>query len=146
MLSSTKKALAASILSAVYCARTGLAAAEEIVVIVNPRNTTVSVTADQVVQIFFGKTVALAGGNANPIDEIAGSPVRDEFYQKVAGKTSAQVKAIWARLFFSGRGAPPKALKTSADVKKLVASDPNAIGYIEKSQVDASVKVVLTLP
>ena len=29
-------------------------------------------------------------------------------------------------------------------VKKMVASDPKAIGYIEKSAVDASVKVIYT--
>ena len=144
----TTKTVAATILGAIaFCTCASLAAAEEIVVIVNPRNATVSVTADQVAQIFLGKTTALAGGgNASPVDQAAGSPLRDDFYQKAAGKTSAQVKAIWSRLVFSGRGAPPKALGASADVKKLVASDPNAIGYIEKSQVDASVKVVLTLP
>jgi ABC-type phosphate transport system substrate-binding protein len=35
-------------------------------------------------------------------------------------------------------------LANSADVKKMVANNANAIGYIEKSAVDASVKVLLT--
>ena len=55
------------------------------------------------------------------------------------------MKATWARLTFSGKGVPPKELPNSADVKKFVAGNPNAIGYIEKSAVDASVKVVLSL-
>jgi ABC-type phosphate transport system substrate-binding protein len=36
----------------------------------------------------------------------------------------------------------PKEAGDSAAVKKAVASDPKAIGYIEKSAVDASVKVI----
>jgi ABC-type phosphate transport system substrate-binding protein len=124
-----------------------VAAAAEIAVIVNPKNTAASLTADQVEQVFLGKTTSLpGGGNANPVDQTDGSPIRDDFYQKATGKSNAQVKAIWSRLIFSGKSTPPKALGSSADVKKLVASDPNAIGYIEKSAADASVKVVLTLP
>jgi len=30
-------------------------------------------------------------------------------------------------------------------VKKAVAEDPKALGYIQKSEVDSSVKVLLTL-
>jgi len=46
---------------------------------------------------------------------------------------------------FTGKGQPPIMLPNAAEVKKAVATDPKAIGYIEKSAVDASVKVVLTL-
>ena len=60
------------------------------------------------------------------------------------GKTSAQVKAAWSRLTFSGKATPPKELGSSAEVKKMVAANPNAVGYIEKSAVDGTVKVLLS--
>jgi ABC-type phosphate transport system substrate-binding protein len=123
------------------------AAAGEVAVIVSAKNSATSATADQVEQIFLGKATSLPGGaNATPIDQADGSPIRDDFYQKAGGKTSAQVKAIWSRLIFSGKSTPPKVAASSDEVKKLVASDPNAIGYIEKSAADSTVKVVLTLP
>jgi hypothetical protein len=34
---------------------------------------------------------------------------------------------------------------SAAEVKKFVAGNPDAIGYIEKSAVDGSVKVLLTV-
>ena len=40
----------------------------------------------------------------------------------------------------------PKEVGDSAAVKKAVAADPKAIGYIEKSAVDGSVKVLYTAP
>jgi hypothetical protein len=36
-------------------------------------------------------------------------------------------------------------MSDAAAVKKAVAADPKAVGYIDKADVDASVKVVLTL-
>jgi hypothetical protein len=48
-------------------------------------------------------------------------------------------------LVFSGKGQAPKELADNAAVKKAVATDPKAVGYIDKSAVDGSVKVVSTL-
>jgi ABC-type phosphate transport system substrate-binding protein len=136
---------AASILA--LCGFATFAAAEDIVVIVNPKNGSTSLTADQVAESFLGKTSSLPGGGTPaPADQSYGSPLREAFYQKATSKDAAQVKAVWSRIVFSGKGTPPKALSSSADVKKFVASDPNGIGYIEKSAADSSVKVVLTLP
>jgi len=121
-------------------------AAAELVVVVNPKSPLASMTADQVSAIFLGKTSTLpSGGTATPVDLPESSAARDQFYSKAAGKTSAQVKATWARLTFSGKATPPKELGSAADVKKFVASNPDAIGYIEKSAVDGSVKAILTI-
>ncbi|HET6787710.1 MAG TPA: hypothetical protein VFH49_07100, partial [Aquabacterium sp.] len=56
-----------------------------------------------------------------------------------------QIKATWSRIVFSGKGQAPKELPDAAAVKKAVAADPKAIGYIDKAAVDGSVKAVLTL-
>lgn len=118
----------------------------QVAVIVNPKNASGSLTAAQVADIFLGKSNALpGGGTAQPSDLPESSPVREQFYTKVTGKNAAQVKAGWSRLVFSGKATPPKELASAADVKKFVAANPDAIGYIEKSAVDGSVKVVLSV-
>jgi ABC-type phosphate transport system substrate-binding protein len=118
----------------------------ELVVIVNPKNPAASLSADQVAQIFLGKSSSFPGGGAaTPINIAEGVALRDEFYIKVADKNPGQVKAYWAKQMFSGKGSPPRELGSSADVKHAVASDANAIGYVEKSAVDSSVKAVLTV-
>ena len=123
----------------------GLAQAQ-VAVIVNPKSATASMTADQVAGIFLGKTNTLpSGATAAPTDLPESAAAREAFYSKVTGKQSAQVKAAWSRIVFSGKGTPPKELASAADVKKFVASNPDAIGYIEKSAVDGSVKVVLSV-
>jgi ABC-type phosphate transport system substrate-binding protein len=111
----------------------------EVVVVVNPKAAETSMTKDEVTQYFLGKSTALT-----PVDQADGSPIRAEFYKKVADKDAAQAKALWAKLVFTGKATMPKEAASSADVKKAVAANPKAIGYIEKSAVDASVKVVYT--
>lgn len=123
----------------------GTIASAQVAVIVNPKNPTASLSAEQVSNIFLGKTSTLpSGATAIPVDQPDSAAIRDVFYGKVAEKSAAQVKAAWSRLVFSGKATPPKELATSADVKKFVAGNPDAIGYIEKSAVDSSVKAVLT--
>ncbi|PTT87526.1 hypothetical protein DBR42_11440 [Pelomonas sp. HMWF004] len=122
------------------------AASAQVAVIVNPKSAAASMTAEQVAGVFLGKTTTLpSGSTAAPVDQAESAAIRDQFYTKVTGKQAAQVKAAWSRLVFSGKGTPPKELASSADVKKFVAANPDAIGYIEKSAVDGSVKAVLTV-
>ncbi len=56
------------------------------------------------------------------------------------------MQAIWSKIVFTGKGKPPKECKSSVEVKKVVSENVNAIGYIEKSAVDDSVKVIATIP
>jgi ABC-type phosphate transport system substrate-binding protein len=129
-----------SILGAVVLALFAVANvhADEIVVIVNLAAAPIS--KEQVSDLYLGR-----GGTWTPIDQTVGSDIYVEFYKKATGRDIAQVKAIWSRILFTGRGLPPKQLPNSAAVKKAVAANPNAVGYIEKSEVDSSVKVALPL-
>ena len=121
----------------------GMASAD-VAVVVSSKSGAGNLTAAQVSDIFLGKSSSFPGGGAAvPIDQSEGSPVRDEFYTKVTGKSAAQVKAYWSKIIFSGKGKPPKDVADSAAVKKQLAENPNAIGYIDKAAVDGTVKTVL---
>lgn len=123
-----------------------LSANADIVVIVNPKNPAASLTADQVSALYLGNSSTFPdGGGASLADQPEAAGIRGNFYQKATGRSASQVKATWARITFTGKGTPPKELKSDADVKAFVAGDPKAIGYIDSSAVDGSVKVALKL-
>lgn len=134
-----KKIFAAALAAAALSA--ALPAQAELVVVVNPANGQSSMSKDDVAQYFLGKSSALT-----PIDQPESSPIRAEFYKKVTDKEVSQAKALWSKLVFTGKATMPKEVSSSADVKKAVAGNPKAIGYIEKSAVDSTVKVVFTAP
>ena len=119
----------------------------EVVVIVSAKSRVTMLTSEQAAQIFLGKTGTFPNGEqALPLDLPEGVPIRSEFYEKVANKNPKQLLAYRANMVFSGKGQIPKELNSSKEVKKLVAENPSAIGYIEKSLVDETVRVVLTQP
>jgi ABC-type phosphate transport system substrate-binding protein len=128
-----KKSIAAAALAL------ALPAMAEVVVVVNPKAAESSMTKDQVAQFFLGKSSSMT-----PVDQPESAAIRGEFYKKVTDKDASQVKALWSKLVFTGKATMPKEVGDSAAVKKAVAADPKAIGYIEKSAVDGSVKVIYT--
>jgi ABC-type phosphate transport system substrate-binding protein len=97
-------------------------------------------TKDKVASVYIGRS-----NDFKPVDLPESSPTREAFYKKATDRDQSQIKSLWARLAFTGQARPPKLAADAEAVKKAVAADPKTIGYIDKADVDASVKVVLTL-
>lgn len=122
-------------------------AAAEMVVIVSEKNPNSTITAGNAEKIFLGKIKLFPdGSSAIPLDLPNRTEEKDYFYAKAIRKNSAQLKAYWAKVVFTGGGAPPKSVDSQDEMVKLVAQNPNTIGYVEKSKIDPSVKVVLQVP
>jgi len=122
------------------------AASAEVVIVASAKSAIGALTTEQAADIFLGKSSTSPGGApVTPIDQAEGSSVREEFYAKATGKNAAQLKAYWSKQIFSGKGQPPKEAGDNNGVKSQLASNPNAIGYIDKSAVDGSVKALATV-
>lgn len=121
-----------------------VANAGDIMVIVSASNRVQALRPDQVADIFLGQIGHFPDGtDVIAIDQGIGSAIRDEFYVKVVSKTPPLVKAYWTRMIFTGRAQPPRELPDSIAVRKLIAANPNLIGYIDRSALDSSVKTIL---
>jgi ABC-type phosphate transport system substrate-binding protein len=131
----------AAILSSLSCA----AAWADVVVVVDAKSAIDHLTQDQVINIFLGRHRKLPSGIAAlPVDQPVEGNLRGEFYRKLVNKELTEINAYWARLYFSGKTTPPLQATSAAQVLAHVLGTPGGIGYIEKSQVDARVRVVLT--
>ena len=119
------------------------ARADDVVAVVSAKSPITSLATHQVADIFLGKTSRFPDGTlAVPIDLHDSSPAREKFYVQLTGKSPAQMKAHWSKIVFTGRGQPPRQAASNAEDRKAISENPNAIGYIDASQVDASVKVL----
>lgn len=117
------------------------------VVVISHRGLPVSTLDLQNVRdIWLGKTKHIADSAVvQPVDQSATSRVRDEFYMKTLEKTPLQVKAYWSRVAFTGKLDTPLTLNDDTAVKAWVTNHPGAIGYIDSTSVDGSVKALLRL-
>jgi hypothetical protein len=112
----------------------------ELVLVANPGLNISSLPKSQVSRLFFGQTEQLpSGGKATPLD--VSGPSKDQFAAQVLKKSPEQVEKYWARMIFTGQAKPPREVKP-AEVKAMVASTPGALSYLDRSQVDGSIKVV----
>lgn len=114
----------------------------DVAVIVHPSNTN-PLTQTDIERIFLGKSTQFPDGSeAIPINN-AGD-IYDDFNEKILGRNSAQIKSYWAKLVFTGKGAPPKEVGDASSVIDLIENNQNAIAYIDSAAVTADMKVVLT--
>lgn len=115
----------------------------DVVTVVSSKSAVTTLSKKQTADIFLGRSGRFPDvAQAVPIDQADASAVRDEFYNKVADKSRSQVKAHWSRVIFTGRGHPPAMVASSVELKKRLTENPLAIGNIDDSQVDASIRVV----
>lgn len=115
----------------------------EVVTVVSSNSPVTVLSRSQIADIFLGRLRRFPNGIAAlPIDQPEGSAVRDEFYAKFAAKSPAQIKAYWSKIIFTGRGQPPPVVTNGAELKRRIAENTAAIGYIDRSQLDASVREI----
>jgi len=119
--------------------------AEPVVVIVSANSPIQNLDKEQVASIFLGKTANYPdGSSAIPIEQTDGTAAHDEFHKSVTEKSASQLKSYWSKMVFSGRAIAPKEVASNAELLKLLTSNTAMIGYIDKSAVDKTVKVIFT--
>ena len=128
-----------SILIAVLFASSGSAVAG-VVAIVNKANT--SADKATIGKLYTGEAKSWSDGAAAKLYDLSGESDREAFCKAYTGKSAGAIKSTWAQVVFSGRGVPPKVLDSDADVKNEVAKDKNAVGYVNESSADGSVRIV----
>lgn len=117
-----------------------------LVVIVNPTIGVQHLTRSEVLDIFLGRYRNFpTGASALPIDLDASSAARNQFYLLLAHKNAADMVSYWARLSFSGKISPPFAVSGVETAIDIVATNPNAIAYVDRSAVDNRVRIAFEI-
>ncbi|WP_228612908.1 phosphate ABC transporter substrate-binding protein [Alkalimonas sp.] len=119
--------------------------AEPLAVIVHPTNVA-ELSAEDVSRLYLGRGRTFSDGNsAIPINLAEGMPGRERFDERALNRSSAQLKAYWSKLVFTGKGTPPQEVDSFDEMLKLVATNPSIVGYVPAAAVDERVRVVLQL-
>jgi ABC-type phosphate transport system substrate-binding protein len=115
----------------------------EVVAVVSASNPVAELSTVQIADIFLGKSSRFPDGSAAiPIDQPESSAERSEFYTRYVRKSAVEMKMHWSKLIFTGRGQPPRALPDANAVKALLAQNPATISYLDRSQVDSSLRIL----
>lgn len=134
----------AALLAFATFACAGGASAGDIAVIVNPRNPETGVPSSELEHIFKQeKQHWKAGEKIYLILQESGTPEKDIVLRRLYRMTDMELKQFWLGKLYRGEIASfPRVAPSNAAVKRIVAWAPNALGFIDTSAVDASVKVL----
>ena len=134
-----RRILLATLLAALHAGH----ASADLVVVANPKSGIERMTKEEVIFVFLGRWRQLPSGlPAKPVDSPVDSSEHDAFYRQLVNKDSADIKAYWSRLMFSGSTRPPISTQSREEQIKVLASTPGAIGYMERSATDSRIKIV----
>lgn len=117
--------------------------AEDIAIIVNKENPITEISRSELIKIYLGKKALFDNGvKIVPLDLWDKNRLKSVFYEKVLGKNVNKIKSYWIKRIFSGHGSPPEVFRKAREIKKFVADNEGAIGYVGLLDLDDRVKAV----
>jgi ABC-type phosphate transport system substrate-binding protein len=126
------------------------AQADDVLVMVANRSNTVAagMNMEQARRLLLGETLNWRNGaKVVVVLEPPGTSGRAEVLKKVCGMSEAAYTRYEMQASFTGQTPATVEVGTSdAAIKNSVRADPGAIGFIHKSQLDATVQTALELP
>lgn len=94
-------------------------------------------------RIYTGRVIEVDGVVVTAINANAGSEVRTRFLQVFLNQDEDKYTAYWTVRRYIGKGASPREIGKSSDVIRFVTSTPGAIGYIDASDLQPGLNVLL---
>jgi ABC-type phosphate transport system substrate-binding protein len=119
----------------------------EIAIIVSSNSGAAEINAKTAKKLFLSKIKSIPGmSNITLVGQLDESPIKADFTKKVTKKGMGKYKAYWSKMIFSGKAVPPTEFANDEEVRAYVAKNKDAVGYIDATSVDSSVKVLMLVP
>ena len=117
-----------------------VAHAEEILVIVNKRNSTAYLTTTQVKQLYLGKRRTLGNKRAKVLDRSGRGKLRRAFLLNVLSASPRVFDRYWISKSYRQGTSPPSKMSSSVRVIEAVTANQAAVGYVPASQLSAAAR------
>lgn len=115
---------------------------EDLVIIVNSNNSTVSLSKQECKNIFLGKKSTW--NNGSPIIFVEPKPnsdLKQSFNTNFLDMPTADVQKYWVRETVRGNIPLPQTLGSATEIVDFISTNGNAIGYCDKADLQTSDKV-----
>lgn len=94
-------------------------------------------------KVYTGKVIEVNGVAVVAVNANSGSTIRNRFLQAYLNQDEDKYTAYWIVRRYIGKGAPPREIAGSAAVINFVKATPGAIGYVDETDVQPGVNVLL---
>ncbi len=117
----------------------------DIYVVANRDNPIASMDRQAVRDLYLARSRAFDDGAAVTVYDRNDTPLRARFLRSLLGMNERQFDAYWARLVFAGRVLPLAQAEQVDELRKRIAEDVNAIGYMDEMPPSPDLKALLVV-
>lgn len=121
---------------------TASAVAEAKISIVVAKASKYTPTEAEIKSYFAGVKLNWPDGTKVQVVDQPDAAIAGTFYEKFVGSSVSQIRKEWTKLILSGQAAAPVKCASDDEVKKALAGNPAAIGFINGDSVDGTVREV----
>lgn len=109
-----------------------------LVLVLNARNPTRSLTADKAKQIYLGQTAFWHGTVPIKVYTRPGSSeAGKQFYEKILGMNAGRFSKHWTSRQLAGKGVAPQDISQASDLADKVRKAPGSVGFMLSSESEA---------
>lgn len=119
--------------------------ANSLVVIVSKDSNIQDITKKELSKIFLAKTKRLPSGDKSLVVESTNKEFQAKFYKTICNKNDKQLRKYWTKMIFTGRGQPPKKIKSIPELISFVKNNKNAISYIPFKDINSDIRVIMEI-
>lgn len=114
----------------------------QIAVIANKNAPKTNLTSERILDIYSLNVQFWNNGAKIKVFDLKGEQSPKFEFFTLLGSSPVDMKKIWLKKQFSGKGMPPEALDSEEEMLKKVANTPGAIGFVKANKVNKEVIVL----
>lgn len=104
--------------------------ADEVVVVAGRSSTAPVLSREDVTRLYMGERLEGSKSVLKALELDVPPWAREAFYSRLLGRTQVQMRALWARLVFSGKGRPPRIVADADAALRELNADPNLVVFL----------------
>lgn len=109
-----------------------------VVVVASHASTLATLSREEVTRLYIGERLEGDKSQLKALELDIPPWAREVFYARLLGRTPVQMRALWARLVFSGKGRPPRIVANVDDALRELESNASLVVFMPADKAAAA--------
>ncbi len=104
-----------------------------------------SISKSELLDLYTGETSIWPDGEPVVIFDLKEKGKTRKSFYEFLGMASSRIKLIWLKRMLLGEADPPESLKSEQELLRKISTTRGAIGFLDRSKPDSTVKILMTI-
>jgi len=104
-----------------------------------------SISKSELLDLYTGETSIWRDGEPVVVFDLKEKGKTRKTFYKFLGMASSRIKLIWLKRMLLGEADPPESLKSEQELLRKISTTRGAIGFLDRSKPDGTVKILMTI-